>query len=154
MGIQKTYLEKYVNDPKGIRLEVAEHHKVSKDTAKQLIIRLMFGGTYYAWIKQNNLDIASYTSYAPSCIELYATIQKLNVNSNDSILDIGSGRGYALTIFHKFPFKKITGIEINDEDVGISKQNLDILNLKSINIIHDDIFNFTEWDNYNYFYFY
>lgn len=111
-------------------------------------------GKRYEQIKQDNLDIASYTSYAPSCIELYTTIQKLNVNSNDSILDIGSGRGYALTIFHKFPFKKITGIEINDEDVEISKQNLDILDLKSINIIHDDIFNFTEWDNYNYFYFY
>lgn len=55
-NLKKPFLEKYVNDPKGIRSEVAEHHKVSKDTAKQLMIRLMFGGTYDAWIKENNLD--------------------------------------------------------------------------------------------------
>ena len=55
-NLKKPFLEKYVNNPKGIRLEVAEHHKVSKDTAKQLMIRLMFGGSYDSWIKDNNLD--------------------------------------------------------------------------------------------------
>ena len=57
-GLNKPYLKQYVDNPASIRLQVAEHHKVNKDTAKQLMIRLMFGGTYDAWMKDNNLHQA------------------------------------------------------------------------------------------------
>jgi hypothetical protein len=44
-------LRAYVQDPKTLRALVAAHYKVCKDTAKQLMLRLTFGGTYKNWLK-------------------------------------------------------------------------------------------------------
>jgi len=111
-------------------------------------------GKRFDHIKDSNLDINTYTNYAPSCKYLIDVMKELNINSNDKILDIGCGWGYALAIFNKFPFKTITGIEINKIDIEICKQNLNILKLKETNLINDNILNFKEWEKYNYFYFY
>ena len=111
-------------------------------------------GTRYDYIKTNNLNIKNFTTYAPSCKYLINVLKKLNISSDDSIIDIGSGWGYALSIFNLFPFKNITGIEICKEDVEICKKNLNILNLKQTNIINDSILNFNDYKSYNYFYLY
>ena len=112
-------------------------------------------GIRYDSIEKNKLDITKFSNYAPSCKHLIQILRKLNISSDDSIMDIGSGWGYALSIFNIFPFKTITGIEICSQDVEICKNNIyNILHLQNINIINDSILNFKEYENYNYFYLY
>jgi len=55
-GIKVEALEKYCRNPKKYRAYVAEYHDCDKDTAKQLFVRLMFGGTYNKWIKDFDIQ--------------------------------------------------------------------------------------------------
>lgn len=55
-GIKVEALEKYCKNPKKYRAFVAEYHDCDKDTAKQLFVRLMFGGTYAKWIKDFDIQ--------------------------------------------------------------------------------------------------
>jgi len=49
-------LNAYVKDHKMFREKIMEIYKVSKDIAKQLPIRLMFGGSYDKWLIDNNIQ--------------------------------------------------------------------------------------------------
>lgn len=112
-------------------------------------------GKRYDYINKNNIDITLYSSHSPSCETLFEVLNQMNISETDSILDIGSGKGFALVIFSLFNFKNITGVEINKKDYDICLNNLNILKLeKKINLINDDIFKFDEINQYNYFYFY
>jgi phage/plasmid-associated DNA primase len=48
-------LKLYVDNPQHFRQAIMRHHKVSKDTAKNLPICLMFGGSYDGWIREHNI---------------------------------------------------------------------------------------------------
>lgn len=96
----------------------------------------------------------THSPYAPSCFKLYDLLKSLNITNNDSILDIGSGRGYALSIFNLFPFKKITGVEISKEDFYLCEKNIKMLNITNIKLINDNIINFYDFNNFNYIYLY
>ena len=54
-NIQLPALKLYVDNPKHFREAIMKHHKVSKDTAKNLPICLMFGGSYDGWLKEHNI---------------------------------------------------------------------------------------------------
>ena len=111
-------------------------------------------GNRYNEIIEKNKNLSDYSTHSPSCIKLYDLLKKLNITKNDSIIDIGSGKGWALTIFNLFDFKKISGIEISERDYNISHNNLELLKINNIELINDDIINFNNYDEYNYFYFY
>lgn len=49
-------LNDYAKNSKSYRHELMSIHNVSYDTAKQLPIRLMFGGSYNSWLKDYNVD--------------------------------------------------------------------------------------------------
>jgi len=111
-------------------------------------------GNRYNDIINNNKNLNHYSTHSPSCIDLYDTLMKLNINENDSILDIGSGKGLALTIMKLFPFKRIKGIELSEKDYIISKKNLNILDLDMIEVSNINALNFNEYNDFNYLYFY
>lgn len=111
-------------------------------------------GTRYDSIINNNLNLDEYSNYSPSCKYLFNVIEQLNITENDSIVDMGCGWGYVLTILNLFPFNKISGIEISKSDIQICNNNLHELNITNINTINDDVCNFTEYNHYNYYYFY
>lgn len=111
-------------------------------------------GKRYSKITSNKEDINNYSSHSPSCCKLYNVLKKLNINKQDKIIDIGSGRGFALSIMNLFPFKEILGIEISRKDYEKNIQNFKILNISKIKLINIDINDFKEYDIYNYFYFY
>src|SRR5690349_18935200 len=46
---------------------------------------------------------------------LKKVLKDLNISNNDSIIDLGCGKGAALICFSKFPFKKSVGIELSKE---------------------------------------
>jgi protein-L-isoaspartate O-methyltransferase len=81
-------------------------------------------------------------------------LNHLNISHQDSIIDFGSGKGGALITFAKYPFAKITGVELLPELVAIAENNLRILNIPNISMVACDAADFTDLDEYNYFYFY
>ena len=112
-------------------------------------------GQKYEYIQKNNIDINTYSSHSPSCCSIYEVIKGLDIKNTDSILDIGSGKGFALVIFSLFDFKTITGVEINENDYLISLNNLEKLNIhQRVNVKNQDIIHFPNLDEYNHFYFY
>ena len=111
-------------------------------------------GNRYENIKKSNENEENYSTYAPSCKRLYNVLTELNISADDSIIDIGSGWGFCLSLFNKFPFKKITGIEISSSEVEVCKQNLKVLNIENIELLNQDILNFNKFNEYNYFYLY
>ena len=49
-------LEKYCGDPAKYKTKIMEHHKCSKDVAKNLVISIMYGGKYSSWLTKNDIN--------------------------------------------------------------------------------------------------
>ena len=81
----------------------------------------------------------SYTPY------LSRTLKILKINKRDSILDIGCSKGGALLCMHKYPFRKIHGIEISNKLADIAKSNFSRLGIKDIVVINIDALKFTKY---------
>jgi 16S rRNA G966 N2-methylase RsmD len=81
-------------------------------------------------------------------------LRDLKITRLDAIVDFGSGKGGALITFSRYPFSKITGVELSPELVNIAEENLRRLNIGMISMIVSDAAEFTDLDDYNYFYFF
>jgi SAM-dependent methyltransferase len=71
---------------------------------------------------------------------------------NESIIDLGCGKGSALIAFRKAGFINVAGVEISEKLCRIAEQNLKKLNLSGVEIINSDILDFSNYDNYDIFY--
>jgi SAM-dependent methyltransferase len=110
---------------------------------------------HYASVKELGLSVDRSYDYAHSGgIHLENVLSHLNITHEDAIVDFGSGKGGVLITFAKFPFAKITGVELLPELVAIAKQNFKILNISKVTMVVCDAADFTDLDEYNYFYFY
>jgi len=77
-----------------------------------------------------------------------------NITPDDAIVDYGCGKGGILISLSKYPFGKITGVEIAPDLVAIAKSNIRKLNIKNIEIWCCDAAEFKQLNEYNYFYFF
>jgi len=89
-----------------------------------------------------------------SGIEFDEIISSFDITSKDAIVDFGCGKGGILISLTKFPFSKITGVEISPEYVEIAKENIRKLRIRNVEIQCCDAADFTQLDEYNYFYFF
>ena len=89
-----------------------------------------------------------------SGIEFDEIISSFNITSKDAIVDFGCGKGGILISLSKFPFSKITGVEISPELVEIAKENMRKLRIRNVEIQCSDAADFRQLDEYNYFYFF
>jgi SAM-dependent methyltransferase len=87
-------------------------------------------------------------------LHLEKVLKSLKITPQDSIVDFGSGKGGALITFSKFPFSKITGIDLSPKLVAIAEKNLKKLNIRNIQMVVCDAVEFTDLEEYNYFYFF
>jgi protein-L-isoaspartate O-methyltransferase len=87
-------------------------------------------------------------------LHLEKVLRALKITCEDSIVDFGSGKGGALITFAKYPFSKITGVELSSELLAIAEKNLKKLNIGNVNMTVGDAADFTDLDGYNYFYFF
>ncbi len=78
--------------------------------------------------------------------------KNLNISQSDSIIDLGCGKGHALVQFSKYPFNKISGVELSKNLCEIAQSNLNILKIKNTSIINADAGKFNDYTNYNYIY--
>ncbi len=76
------------------------------------------------------------------------------ITPGDAIVDFGCGKGGILISLSKYPFLKITGVEIAPDLVEIAKNNIRKLNLKNVEIECCDATEFEQLNEYNYFYFF
>lgn len=84
---------------------------------------------------------------------LEIVLEELGIEPGDAVVDFGSGKGGALLTLAKFPFSRITGVELSAELVAIAEKNLKGLG-KRIEMVVGDAVEFTDLDGYNYFYFF
>jgi SAM-dependent methyltransferase len=87
-------------------------------------------------------------------LEFDKIISNFNITSDDAIVDFGCGKGGILISLAKYPFSKITGVEISPELVAIAKNNIKKLNIKNVEIACCDAAEFKQLNEYNYFYFF
>ena len=85
---------------------------------------------------------------------LVNVLNDLNISAQDSILDIGCGKGSAMRKMLKFPFARIEGIEISEQIAAIATQNFKRLHANRCRIFICDASLFRDYDAYNMVYFY
>ncbi len=86
--------------------------------------------------------------------DLDICLRSLPINHNDSVLDIGCGKGGALITLSKYPFHYVDGLEISDSLVDVAKKNFRKLNIDKIRLFCSDAATFTDLNQYNYIYMY
>jgi SAM-dependent methyltransferase len=76
------------------------------------------------------------------------------ITKEDSILDIGCGKGSAIRALSSFNFYKIDGLEISEYLANIARANFKILKDNKPNIFNCNALKFNDYNNYNYLYLY
>jgi hypothetical protein len=56
LGLPCEYMATYCANVSQIRIDVAKHYHVSKEDAKKLFIRLIYGGSVERWLEENNIN--------------------------------------------------------------------------------------------------
>tara|TARA_Y100000768_G_scaffold351279_1_gene302073 strand:+ start:6333 stop:7001 length:669 start_codon:yes stop_codon:yes gene_type:complete len=85
---------------------------------------------------------------------LYNVLKSLNIQKEDSILDIGSAKGSAMKYFTMFPFKNIHGLELSEKLVKICTNNFKILKKNNVKVFNKSAIDFQKYNDYNFFYLY
>ena len=77
-----------------------------------------------------------------------------NIVPGDAIIDYGCGKGGILISLSKYPFSKITGVEIAPDLIRIAENNIRKLKIQNIRIVCCDAAEFKQLHEYNFFYFF
>jgi hypothetical protein len=85
---------------------------------------------------------------------LQRVLAPLGIKKTDAIVDFGSGKGGALITLADYPFSKIAGVEISAELIRVAERNLNLLRIRNVDMVCCDARDFTDIDEYNYFYFF
>jgi SAM-dependent methyltransferase len=85
---------------------------------------------------------------------LEKVLTDLNISSQDSIIDIGCGKGSAMRTMLKFPFAQVHGIELSERIATIATRNFKRLNSNRSRIFLGNACTFKEYESYNFIYFY
>ena len=88
-----------------------------------------------------------------SSIKFCKILDDFNITEKDAIIDIGSGEGFNLLYFNKYyKFKKIIGVEIDDNIFEISKNNVIISESNKIDIYNMNVLDYEIPNDINYIY--
>lgn len=108
------------------------------------MLKLDYTGRYFS----EHDDLYGYEG----CYAVDRLLKKLSISNNDSILDIGCGKGLFLFYAAKFDFKRIDGIEISPGLTSIAQKNLLKIRDERMHIFNVDAREFSCYDKYNYFF--
>jgi SAM-dependent methyltransferase len=87
-------------------------------------------------------------------LEFHKVMSNFDITPADAIVDLGCGKGGVLISLTKYPFSKITGVEISPDKVKIARKNLAKLKINNVNIECCAAEHFKDLSEYNYFYFF
>lgn len=85
--------------------------------------------------------------------EMEKIVKKFNIQSNNKVLELGAGRGKMSFWINFFIKCQVTGIEQIPSFVKIANLFIKIFNLKNINFVCEDFFNY-DFKNYDIIYLY
>jgi|SRR6185369_5748817 len=120
-------------------------------------LRVYFSKIDFHYVSVHDLGLSADRSHDyrhSGGVHLENVLNHLNITHEDAIVDFGAGKGGALVTFTKYPFSKITGVELLPELVAIAEQNFKVLTISNATMVVSDAAEFTDLDVYNYFYFY
>lgn len=86
------------------------------------------------------------------CYPVGGILRKLKISKNDSILDIGCGKGLFLYYARKFKFKKVDGVEYSKELFEIATENVKKIGDSRIHLLNCDARDFENYADYNFFF--
>lgn len=124
-------------------------------TAAKLNDKLWYKGCNFAgWVstKELGIDENMGNQYQPSTNAISAILNHFNVTPNDAFIDIGCGKGKVMYLASKYPFKKVSGFDLNEQMVATANRNFEILKLKGCYAVVANALTFDAYDDYNYFY--
>ncbi len=98
------------------------------------------------------IDPSCGNQYQPSTDGLKKVLKKLPVTKDDTIIDIGCGKGKAMHIMSHFPFKTIKGIDLSERLCQIAKENFRLLHLEKCDVLQSDATKYCGYDDCNFFY--
>ena len=87
------------------------------------------------------------------CYRLDNVMKQLELNDNDTILDVGCGKGLFLYYARKYNFETICGIDYSENLIKIANDNIKKINDKRISVECCDARLYQEYHKYNYFFF-
>jgi SAM-dependent methyltransferase len=106
-------------------------------------------------IKEVHQDLSRNFRYATAGKRsLEQAMKTMHIMPDDAILDIGCGKGGALAVFSKYPFRKLGGIELSSRLADIAIKNMQRLRIKNAEIFCCDATELTAIDDYTYIYFF
>lgn len=117
-------------------------------------LRIIFGHVDLKYDPTEAISERTHYYADSSGLEFDEIISRFNITHADAIVDFGCGKGGILISLSKFPFSKITGVEISPELVEIAKENMRKLRIRNVEIECCDAAEFRQLDEYNYFYFF
>lgn len=87
---------------------------------------------------------------------LHRVLRKLSIKPDDTIIDMGCGKGAAMRHLLDFPFARVDGVEISDAIASVARRNFCTLGIAAerFRIFTSDATQFTDLDSYTYIYFY
>ncbi|MDD3138664.1 MAG: class I SAM-dependent methyltransferase [Lachnospiraceae bacterium] len=119
-----------------------------------------FGGKHFGRILWDEAGTSreranDYSATPRNCI---TTLKRMYIKKNDSIMDMGCGKGLAMHYMSKFPFRRIGGIELSKKFCQSAKRNLTKLHTKEdigrFEIICGDAGKYKYYENYDFFFIY
>ncbi len=85
---------------------------------------------------------------------LERVLKELAIGTEDSVLDLGCGKGGALITFARFPFRRIAGLDLCAELLDVARANMAAAGLPQVELIHADAASFEDYDDFTYIYMY
>ncbi len=108
-------------------------------------------------IYQDQLEPSSQRSHpyeiSPCDRRFVGLLKCLPITKHDGVLDYGCGKGGPLIEFSKFPFGKVGGLDLSPKLCAIATANMNKMGIPA-QIICKDAAEFTDLDDFNYFYFF
>jgi len=142
-----------------IRLVISALKLIAKGQWRTLYWRI--------WIRLHKLDLSfvsvedlglslciAYHHSATPGPELRRVLKTLDIRPGSGIIDFGCGKGGALITMKQFPFSRITGCDISPGLLRVAETNMDKMRISSVRLICCDARQFTDLDEYDYFYFF
>jgi SAM-dependent methyltransferase len=86
--------------------------------------------------------------------ELVRLLASCAVGNQDTMLDIGCGKGNAIRTMQQLPFARVDGIELAPELVAVARSNFGRLGSRHTTIFQGDARTFDRYADYSYFYLY
>ncbi len=102
--------------------------------------------------KALSIDVEDGNMYQPSFNNINKIFNKLEIHSNDKIIDIGCGKGKAMAIMAKYPFESVDGFDLSEKMVCIANNNFSKINLKHCHAFKADANTFSDYREYKFIY--